>query len=78
MKMFVQVSALDPLEGGYLTENRLRNMRAHTGRRDAPIVVRRSSEAGRWEIVDGQHRAQIARERGEKTILATTDNEVKL
>ena len=73
----IALADLDPLPGGYCTENRLRNMRQYIGRRDTPIVVRRSSEAGRWRLIDGQHRAAVARELGEEVIFAITDDEEK-
>ena len=70
--MILRVTELDHLPGKYLSDVRLANMREHPGRREVPIVVRRS-KGGRWHLVDGQHRLAVARERGETHISAIKD-----
>ena len=70
--MSLPVAELGHLHGYFLSGNRLRNMRKHPGRRDAPIVVRRSRR-GLWQLVDGHHRLEVARENGEEVILATDE-----
>ena len=75
--MSLAVTELDHLQGYFVSGNRLSNMRQHPGRRDAPIVVRRSRR-GLWELIDGHHRLEVARENGEAVILATKDEDTQV
>ena len=56
----------------YTSAGRLANMRAHPGRREIPIRLRRQGN-GLWQLVDGCNRLAVARENGESHIRAVND-----
>lgn len=75
MTMNLPIAELDHLPLNCLSHLRLLNMRDHPGRREVPILVRRSRR-GHWDLVDGQHRLAVARENGDEAILATDDGDL--